>query len=638
MHATVSGCGDEVFDEDWEAIAAARLLLSYLPDDFRSAPARRAPPREPERDDWDGLVPEDPNASYDVRDVDRPARRRRHRSSRSRPAGRRRWSPASPASTAASSASWPTSPRVRSGAIFVDSADKAARFVSLCDAFNVPLVFLQDVPGFMVGVEVERQGIIRHGAKMIAAMASAEVPKFTVVLRKAYAAGYYAMCAPGFEPRATLALPTATIGPMGAAGLGQRRVRQQDRRHRGRRRARRVRRRPHGRAAGRHQPAAHGLRPRRRRRRRARAAARRARRAHRRRRPLDPQPGRRHHRSAPSDPPRRTTMSDEHRRLPGRSCSTRRSLRCGRSGRSRDASSSSAAARALGEPGRVLGVGRAAAALVARRGRRCAPARSTTSATSTAAGSTSRTTASTAGRRTRRTADRAADRLGGRAGRHPHADLRRAGRRGRTGSPPGLVELGVGQGRRRRRSTCRTWSRRSPRSTPATGSARSTPCCSPASARRRSRRGCRPRGRRSSSSPTRSTGAASRSRCCQTLRAARDRDAVGRGRGRRRPHRRRRRRCTTASTPTPTSASRGAAGVDAVPLDPNEPSFLIFTSGTESQAQGRRALRRRVPARDVGERALAGRLRAGRRVLGRRRRRLADVPDPGRRRRAGRAA
>jgi acetyl-CoA carboxylase carboxyltransferase component len=76
------------------------------------------------------------------------------------------------------------------------------------------LVFLQDVPGFMVGVEVERQGIIRHGAKMIAAMASAEVPKYTVVLRKAYAAGYYAMCAPGFGPRAMLALPTATIGPM----------------------------------------------------------------------------------------------------------------------------------------------------------------------------------------------------------------------------------------------------------------------------------------------------------------------------------------------------------------------------------------------------------------------------------------
>jgi acetyl-CoA carboxylase carboxyltransferase component len=105
-------------------------------------------------------------------------------------------------------------PSVRAGAIFVDSADKAARFISMCDAFNIPLVFLQDVPGFMVGVVVERQGIIRHGAKMLTAMASAEVPRFSVVMRKAYAAGYYAMCAPGFEPRATLALPTATIGTM----------------------------------------------------------------------------------------------------------------------------------------------------------------------------------------------------------------------------------------------------------------------------------------------------------------------------------------------------------------------------------------------------------------------------------------
>jgi len=108
------------------------------------------------------------------------------------------------------------SKQVRSGAIFVDSADKAARFITMCDAFNVPLIFLHDVPGFMVGAAVERQGIIRHSAKMITAMASAEVPKFSVILRKSYAAGYYAMCAPGFGPRASIALPTASIGPMAA--------------------------------------------------------------------------------------------------------------------------------------------------------------------------------------------------------------------------------------------------------------------------------------------------------------------------------------------------------------------------------------------------------------------------------------
>ena len=142
-------------------------------------------------------------------------------------------------------------PQVRSGAIFVDSADKAARFITLCDAFNIPLLFLHDVPGFMVGVAVERQGIIRHGAKMITAMASAEVPKLSVILRKSYAAGYYAMCAPGFEPRASIALPGAVIGPMSAPGLGQRHVREEDRRDRRPGRAGRLRRRADRRAAGR---------------------------------------------------------------------------------------------------------------------------------------------------------------------------------------------------------------------------------------------------------------------------------------------------------------------------------------------------------------------------------------------------
>jgi acetyl-CoA carboxylase carboxyltransferase component len=103
---------------------------------------------------------------------------------------------------------------VKTGAIQVDSADKAARFITLCDAFNLPLVFLTDLPGFMVGSKVERAGIIRHGAKMIAAMASTRVPRICLVIRKAFAAGYYAMSCPGFEPRATIALPSAQIGAM----------------------------------------------------------------------------------------------------------------------------------------------------------------------------------------------------------------------------------------------------------------------------------------------------------------------------------------------------------------------------------------------------------------------------------------
>jgi methylmalonyl-CoA decarboxylase subunit alpha len=106
-------------------------------------------------------------------------------------------------------------PLAKGGVLFVDSADKGARFIWLCDAFNLPLVFLADVPGFMIGTEVERQGIIRHGAKMITAVSEATVPKLCVVVRKAYGAGLYAMAGPGFEPDATLALPTASIAVMG---------------------------------------------------------------------------------------------------------------------------------------------------------------------------------------------------------------------------------------------------------------------------------------------------------------------------------------------------------------------------------------------------------------------------------------
>jgi acetyl-CoA carboxylase carboxyltransferase component len=100
--------------------------------------------------------------------------------------------------------------------LFVDSADKAARFVWLCDAFNVPLLFLADVPGFMIGTKVERQGIIRAGAKMVAAVSEATVPKLSVIVRKAYGAGLYAMCGPAFDPDSCIALPTASIAVMGA--------------------------------------------------------------------------------------------------------------------------------------------------------------------------------------------------------------------------------------------------------------------------------------------------------------------------------------------------------------------------------------------------------------------------------------
>jgi acetyl-CoA carboxylase carboxyltransferase component len=105
------------------------------------------------------------------------------------------------------------------GILANDAADKAAHFIQICDAFNIPLVFLMDVPGFMVGSQVEHAGIIRHGAKMLHAMASATVAKLTVVVRKGYGAGYYVMAGRAYEPDLLVAWPGAEISVMGADGM-----------------------------------------------------------------------------------------------------------------------------------------------------------------------------------------------------------------------------------------------------------------------------------------------------------------------------------------------------------------------------------------------------------------------------------
>jgi acetyl-CoA carboxylase carboxyltransferase component len=214
MHASVSGCADEVFEHDWEVIAAARLLFSYFPDDWRSRPAA-IEPAPPSKTVWADVIPDDPGVGYDVVDVIE-----RLVDADSFFEIKAEWAREIVTGLARLDGKVvgliANQPSVRSGAIFVDSADKATRFITMCDAFNVPLIFLHDVPGFMVGVDVERQGIIRHGAKMITAMASADVPRLSVILRKSFAAGFYAMGAPGFEPRATIALPNAQIGPMAA--------------------------------------------------------------------------------------------------------------------------------------------------------------------------------------------------------------------------------------------------------------------------------------------------------------------------------------------------------------------------------------------------------------------------------------
>jgi acetyl-CoA carboxylase carboxyltransferase component len=214
LHTTVSGCADLLCQSDEEAIAAALRLFAFLPSSWRRRPAA-APAAEPAERSWADVIPESPRRAYDIHEVIT-----RVVDSGSFFEIKPEWAKEMVVGLARVGGETvglvANQPKVRSGAIFVDSADKAARFISLCDAFNIPLVFLHDVPGFMVGVAVERQGIIRHGAKMIAAMASAEVPTFAVVVRKAYAAGFYAMAAPGFAPRATIALPTASIAAMGA--------------------------------------------------------------------------------------------------------------------------------------------------------------------------------------------------------------------------------------------------------------------------------------------------------------------------------------------------------------------------------------------------------------------------------------
>jgi acetyl-CoA carboxylase carboxyltransferase component len=214
MHTAISGCGDELLADDRSAIARLRQLFAYLPDDWQSRPSRRSSAL-PSASDWSGVIPQNPKMGYDMREViarvvDRDSFFEvKERWAQEIIVGFARLGGGTVGVVA-------NQPKVNAGAIFVDSSDKAARFITWCDAFNIPLLFLVDVPGFMVGSAVERQGIIRHGAKLIAAMSSAEVPRLCVVVRKAYAAGYYAMSCPGFEPRATIALPTAEIGAMSA--------------------------------------------------------------------------------------------------------------------------------------------------------------------------------------------------------------------------------------------------------------------------------------------------------------------------------------------------------------------------------------------------------------------------------------
>jgi acetyl-CoA carboxylase carboxyltransferase component len=215
MHCTVSGCGHYLAADEQDALRAVRGFLSYLPGNWQQRPPAAAAAEPEPGIDLAALVPASERQAFDMRRyirglVDRDSFFEIHGLwARELTIGFARLGGQVTGVVA-------NNPMFKGGVLFVDSADKATRFIQLCDAFSVPLLFLADVPGFMVGTAVEKQGIIRHGAKMISAVAEATVPKISVVVRKAYGAGLYAMAGPGFEPDATLALPTAKIAVMGA--------------------------------------------------------------------------------------------------------------------------------------------------------------------------------------------------------------------------------------------------------------------------------------------------------------------------------------------------------------------------------------------------------------------------------------
>src|SRR5919107_882777 len=211
MHTSVSGCGHFLVDSDEEGIDLAKRYLGYFPVNWREDPPA-PPPAEPARDLPE--IPVDENKPFDMLDlIDAVV------DAESFLEVQKRWAKELIVGYARLDGRAigivANQPKQRGGVLFVDSSDKAARFIWTCNAFNLPLLFLADVPGFMIGTQVERQGIIRAGAKMISAVSEATVPKLSVIVRKAYGAGLYAMAGPAFDPDACIALPGAKIAVMG---------------------------------------------------------------------------------------------------------------------------------------------------------------------------------------------------------------------------------------------------------------------------------------------------------------------------------------------------------------------------------------------------------------------------------------
>src|SRR5207302_3407362 len=214
MHCTVSGCGDVLVQTEQEALEWCKRYLGYLPQNFTEQPPVAAAHEPAPHRAIAEMIPDNQNKPFDMRELvlalidDGSWCEIKELFAGELLTGLARLNGRAVGVLA-------NQPKVRGGVLFVDSADKAARFIWLCDAFNIPLIFLADVPGFMIGSKVERDGIIRHGAKMISAVTEATVPKISVIVRKSYGAGLYAMAGPAFDPEATIALPQAMIAVMG---------------------------------------------------------------------------------------------------------------------------------------------------------------------------------------------------------------------------------------------------------------------------------------------------------------------------------------------------------------------------------------------------------------------------------------
>ncbi len=216
MHCSISGLGDALVTTEVEALDALKAYLAFMPSSWREPPPPAQARAPGDHKPFESIVPERENLAFDMHDLVKAV------------VDAGSWLPLKALFARELITGFArldgravgivgNNSKFRAGVLFPDSSDKAARFVWLCNAYGIPLLFLQDISGFMVGAAVERQGIIRHGAKMLFAVCESTVPRIAVMVRKAYGGGYLAMSGAPTAPSALLALPTARPALMGPA-------------------------------------------------------------------------------------------------------------------------------------------------------------------------------------------------------------------------------------------------------------------------------------------------------------------------------------------------------------------------------------------------------------------------------------